>query len=80
MLALWGSNSHVGRHFDPMRAWGEWAGDLRGYAVPTGHYPAEHRPDLIYDAFWRFFRGHRAAGGVGMSRRIVRGRGEGAHP
>jgi haloacetate dehalogenase len=58
VLALWGSNSHVGRHFDPMRAWGEWAGDLRGYAVPTGHYPAEHRPDLIYDAFWRFFRGH----------------------
>ena len=57
VLALWGSNSHVGRHFDSMKAWGEWADDLRGYAVPTGHYPAEHRPDLVYDAFWRFLRG-----------------------
>jgi haloacetate dehalogenase len=58
VLALWGSNSHVGRHFKSLEAWGEWADDLRGYAVPTGHYPAEHRPDLVYDAFWRFFRGH----------------------
>lgn len=57
VLVLWGDNSHCGRHFRPLDAWGEWAGDLRGYAVPTGHYPAEHRPDLIYDAFWRFFRG-----------------------
>jgi haloacetate dehalogenase len=58
VLALWGSNSHVGRHFKPLEAWGEWAPDLRGYPVPAGHYPAEHRPDLIYAAFWRFFRGH----------------------
>lgn len=57
VLVLWGENSHCGRHFKPLEAWGEWADDLRGYAVPTGHYPAEHRPDLIYDAFWRFFRG-----------------------
>ena len=38
-------------------AWGAWAEDLRGWAVPTGHYPAEHRPDLVYAAFWRFFSG-----------------------
>ena len=57
VLALWGSNSHVGRHFKPLDAWSPWAPDLRGYPVPTGHYPAEHRPDLIYPAFWRFFRG-----------------------
>ena len=57
VLALWGSNSHVGRHFKPFEAWAPWAPDLRGYAVPTGHYPAEHRPDLIYPAFHRFFSG-----------------------
>lgn len=57
VLAIWGGNSHVGRHFKPLDAWAPWAPDLRGYAVPTGHYPAEHRPDLIYPAFWRFFRG-----------------------
>ena len=57
VLVLWGSNSHVGRHFKPLDAWGLWARDCRGYAIPTGHYPSEHRPDLVYDAFHRFFRG-----------------------
>lgn len=58
VLVLWGSNSHCGRHFRPLEAWGPWAPDLRGWAVPTGHYPAEQRPDLIYDAFWDFFSGN----------------------
>lgn len=57
VLAIWGSNSHCGRHFRPFEAWSEWTDDLRGFAVPTGHYPAEHRPDLIYAAFWDFFTG-----------------------
>jgi haloacetate dehalogenase len=57
VLVLWGSNSHCGRHFRPLEAWSPWAPDLRGWAVPTGHYPAEHRPDLVYPAFWSFFSG-----------------------
>ena len=56
-LVLWGSNSHCGRHFKVLDAWAPWAPDLRGWAIPTGHYPAEHRPDLVYDPFWRFFAG-----------------------
>ena len=57
VLVLWGSNSHCGRHFKPLEAWSPWAPDLRGWAVPTGHYPAEQRPDLIYATFWSFFSG-----------------------
>lgn len=57
VLVLWGSNSHCGRHFQPIEAWTPWATDLRGWAIPTGHYPAEQRPDIIYDAFWTFFSG-----------------------
>jgi haloacetate dehalogenase len=56
-LVLWGSNSHVGRHFKALDAWAPWTTDLRGSAIPTGHYPAEHRPDLVYAAFWDFFTG-----------------------
>ena len=63
VLALWGSNSHVGRHFEPLTAWGHWAPDLRGWAIPTGHYPAEHRPDLVYAAFRSFFAGAEPAPG-----------------
>lgn len=57
VLVLWGSNSHCGRHFDPLDAWGQWAPDLRGAAIPTGHYPAEQRPDIVYPIFWEFFSG-----------------------
>jgi len=57
VLVIWGANSHCGRYFKPIEAWAEWADDLRGFAVPTGHYPAEQRPDLILDAFEAFFAG-----------------------
>jgi len=57
VLVLWGSNSHVGRHFQPIDNWRPWAPDLRGFAIPTGHYPAEHRPDLVGPAFRAFFAG-----------------------
>lgn len=57
VLVLWGSNSHVGRHFHPLQAWAPWAPDCRGFAIPTGHYPAEQRPDLVYPAFHDFFGG-----------------------
>lgn len=57
VMVLWGSNSHVGRHLTPIEAWSPWAPDLRGWAIPTGHYPAEHRPDLVYESFWNFFTG-----------------------
>jgi haloacetate dehalogenase len=57
VLVLWGSNSHVGRHFDALAAWQPWCDDLRGWAIPTGHYPAEHRPDLVSAAFLDFFSG-----------------------
>jgi haloacetate dehalogenase len=57
VLVLWGSNSHVGRHLTPVKAWQPWAPDFRGWAIPTGHYPAEHRPDLVYPIFWEFFQG-----------------------
>jgi haloacetate dehalogenase len=59
VLVIWGSNSHCGRHFQPLAAWGEWADDLQGFPVPTGHYPAEQRPDLLYPALWAFFSGQR---------------------
>ncbi|WP_460451131.1 alpha/beta fold hydrolase [Alsobacter sp. SYSU BS001988] len=64
-LVLWGSNSHCGRHFKPIEAWGGWCDDLRGWAIPTGHYPAEHRPDLVYPTFWEFFSGREPTPFVG---------------
>jgi haloacetate dehalogenase len=63
VLVLWGSNSHVGRHLAVMEAWTPWAPDLRGWAIPTGHYPAEQRPDLVLGAFLPFFAGEEPVAG-----------------
>jgi haloacetate dehalogenase len=57
VLHLWGGLSHVGKFYDPQAAWAPWCEDIRGWALPTGHYPAEQRPDLVYAAFWEFFSG-----------------------
>lgn len=57
VLVMWGDNSHVGRHLKPMETWGRWCTDLRGFSVPTGHYPAEQRPDIIGPALLKFLRG-----------------------
>ncbi|MBA3448835.1 MAG: alpha/beta hydrolase [Pseudaminobacter sp.] len=65
VLVLWGEDSHVGRHLKPIEAWSQWADDLRGWSVPTGHYPAEQRPDLIYEAMWSFFNGNEPAAPAG---------------
>ncbi|MDB6145861.1 MAG: alpha/beta hydrolase [Pseudomonas sp.] len=65
VLVLWGSNSHCGRHFQPIEAWKPWAPDLRGWAIPTGHYPAEQRPDLVYEALSTFFSGKEPAATIG---------------
>jgi haloacetate dehalogenase len=59
VMVIWGTNSHCGRHFKPVEAWSEWADDVTGFGVPTGHYPAEHRPDIIYPLFFDFFTGRK---------------------
>ncbi|TYR30740.1 alpha/beta hydrolase [Mesorhizobium microcysteis] len=58
VMVIWGTNSHCGRHFKPVEAWREWSDDVTGFGVPTGHYPAEHRPDIIYPLFFDFFTGY----------------------
>lgn len=55
LLAVWGRNSHVGRHFSPIEAWREWAREVTGVALASGHYPAEQCPDETCDALMAFF-------------------------
>lgn len=46
-LVLWGAEGVVGRCFDPLAAWQPLSTDLRGRALPCGHYIAEEAPDLL---------------------------------
>ncbi len=47
LLALWGADGVIGRCFDPLALWRERAQDVRGHALPGGHYLAEEVPELV---------------------------------
>ena len=47
VLALWGEQGVVHRCFDPLAEWQRVAADVRGHALPCGHYIAEEAPDAL---------------------------------
>jgi haloacetate dehalogenase len=58
LLVLWGKTSSVGKRFtDPLALWRQRADDVRGEALPSGHYVNEEAPDQALDWFLRFFTG-----------------------
>jgi pimeloyl-ACP methyl ester carboxylesterase len=54
LLVLWGAKGIVGRRFDPLAAWREKAGDVRGKAIECGHFIPEERPEETLDALRAF--------------------------
>ncbi len=54
VLALWGAQSFVGREYEPLAVWREYAPDVRGEALPTGHFLPEEAPALVTAALRDF--------------------------
>lgn len=55
LLVLWGENGVVHRYFDPVNDWRTVAGDVRGRALPSGHYLAEEVPEATLAELQAFF-------------------------
>ena len=55
LLVLWGDKGVVARYFDPVNDWRAVAVDVRGHALPSGHYLAEEAPDETLAALQAFF-------------------------
>jgi len=55
LLALWGERGVVHRLFDPVADWRSVAHDVRGKALPSGHYLAEEVPDATLAELLAFF-------------------------
>ncbi|HSW21514.1 MAG TPA: alpha/beta hydrolase, partial [Burkholderiaceae bacterium] len=47
LLALWGAEGVVHRCFDPLALWRHIAADVRGEALPSGHYIPEEAPEPL---------------------------------
>jgi haloacetate dehalogenase len=56
LQALWGGQGIVGKFFDPMAEWKKAAVDVRGKALPCGHYIAEEAPDVLLAEVLPFLR------------------------
>lgn len=57
VLALWGDKGVVHRLYDPVNDWKTVAHDVRGQALPAGHYLAEEAPAATIEALAAFLRG-----------------------
>jgi haloacetate dehalogenase len=56
LLVLWGAHGVIERCFKPLDEWRRVADDVRGSALPAGHYLAEEVPGLVCDELEAFFR------------------------
>jgi haloacetate dehalogenase len=56
MLALWGQRSGAPQR-DLLPTWREWADDVRGAGIPSGHFLAEEAPDATLAAMREFLAG-----------------------
>jgi haloacetate dehalogenase len=54
VLVLWGEQSFVGKEYQPLEVWREYAIDARGHALPAGHFLPEEVPGLILDELLGF--------------------------
>jgi haloacetate dehalogenase len=59
-LMLWSRRDDMEELYgDPLRIWAEWAPDLRGHAIESGHHMAEENPHDLAEALAGFFGGQR---------------------
>jgi haloacetate dehalogenase len=54
VLALWGEHSFVGRTYDVLSAWREYATNPGGHPVPSDHYLPEEAPEEVAAALITF--------------------------
>ena len=56
LLALWGANGVVGKIWDVLEGWKQFAEDVQGFGVPNcGHFVPEEKPEICLEAMMKFF-------------------------
>ena len=56
LLAIWGGAGGIPAETEgPLTTWREWATDVRGFALDSGHYLAEEAPEATARALIEFF-------------------------
>jgi haloacetate dehalogenase len=55
VLALWAARGQLPKWYDVLNVWRDWADDVRGGPIESGHYMAEEAPDETYAQLGAFF-------------------------
>jgi haloacetate dehalogenase len=55
VLALWAGAGQLSQWYDVLAVWRDWADDVRGGPIDSGHYLAEEAPGATLTAFRAFF-------------------------
>jgi haloacetate dehalogenase len=55
VLVLWGAQGPLAQWYDVLAIWRDWADDMRGEAINSGHYLAEEMPNKTFEALHTFF-------------------------
>ena len=56
LLALWARQGKLEQWYDVLEVWREWADDVQGHAIDSGHFLAEEAPEATYAALDAFFK------------------------
>ncbi|WP_046214208.1 alpha/beta fold hydrolase [Paenibacillus wulumuqiensis] len=57
VLALWGEKGSLPQWYDVLEIWREWADDVQGHGINSGHYLPEEAPEETYQALYSFLKG-----------------------
>ncbi|HZO94911.1 MAG TPA: alpha/beta hydrolase [Candidatus Baltobacteraceae bacterium] len=57
LLALWAAHGALPAWYDVLAVWRDWAGDVRGGPIDSGHFMPEEAPEETYAALRAFFAG-----------------------
>jgi haloacetate dehalogenase len=57
LLVLWGTGGAAPTGDTPVETWREWADDVRGVPIDSGHYLPEENPRQVLDALIPFLKG-----------------------
>lgn len=53
---LWGTQGFIGRKYDVLSVWRDYADEVSGAAIDSGHWVVEEAPDAVIVEVQRFFR------------------------
>ena len=54
LQVLWGANGALEAWYDPLAIWRDWADDVTGSAVDSGHFLVEEEPAVVLEALRTF--------------------------